>query len=441
MWQERLSIAQCLLRHPILKDKLRYKVKYLNILEYFTNLCSKEDEFAQSMLKTYKMKMLGDMSLYSYDEKEIKKAFKGATRYRLKGFKLFTYRYHLLFDCFFINSFYDSEKAKKITDTIRTLFSPRYFKRIELLYEALYHGGEYEAFTGLDEQIMCWKQNKRFLSRPLKKILITANMSAGKSTLINAIVGKKVNKTQNEACTAKVHYIYNKPFEDTMSYEWDYELNLDADYSDLMDDHVLNTSSDICVGTYFRLESESKNRICLIDTPGVNSSEHTSHKSVTEKVIAESDYDALVYVMNAENSGTIDDSKHLAFVLEHVKDKPVIFVVNKLDTFRKDEEAASEIISGVKKELTDMGFVNPVICPISARAAILAKKAIWDEFADEYEQIEYAISRKRFSDESYDLSCYGDEIKPALDLSNKKDQAIDLLIRSGFMNFEQLLIK
>ena len=358
----------------------------------------------------------------------------------MKGFKLFTYRYNLLFDCFFINAFNDSKKAKEITNAIGSLFSPRYFKRVEALYEMLYCGVKSE-FFGLETQLSCWNENKVFFEKPLKRILITANMSAGKSTLINALIGKKINKTKNEACTAKIHYIYNKPFEDGMSYEWDYALDLDADNKTLMDDNALNTTSDICVGTYFRLTRKSDKRICLIDTPGVNSFENTSHRDVTEKIITESKYDMLVYVMNAENSGTFDDRKHLSFVLENVQDKPIVFVINKLDTFSKDEDDIGEIILSAEKELLEIGFENPIICPLSAYAAILAKKMLWNEFDDENEQIEYAINRKRFSDAEYDLSKYGDNVKIKTSSDNKKEQATELLRRAGFINFENILCR
>ena len=88
-----------------------------------------------------------------------------------------------------------------------------------------------------------------------------------------------------------------------------------------------------------------------------------------------------------------------------------------------------------------MGFENPIICPLSAYAAILAKKMLWNEFDDEDEQIEYAINRKRFSDDEYDLSKYGDDVMVKSFSDNKKDQAIELLKKAGFINFENILCK
>lgn len=142
-------------------------------------------------------------------------------------------------------------------------------------------------------------------------------MSAGKSTLLNALIGKKVNKTQNKVCTSKIHRIVNKPFEDGLSYELDYLLELDADYQTLMDDNVDNQSDEITVGTYFRTIGTLPKRIWLIDTPGVNSSRNVEHRKLAEESICDRSVDLLIYLLNGNNIGTDDDHRHLLFILEH----------------------------------------------------------------------------------------------------------------------------
>ena len=49
-----------------------------------------------------------------------------------------------------------------------------------------------------------------FRSKPLKKVLVVATMSAGKSTLINALIGNKINKVASTVCTNKIRLVYNK---------------------------------------------------------------------------------------------------------------------------------------------------------------------------------------------------------------------------------------
>ncbi len=436
MEQEKLSIALCLHQHPVLNEKDLYKVKYINVLEYFTNLYSSDNKFAKGMLQVYKNKFISSES-YVYSENEIKKAFKKATQYKLKGFKLFTYRYNLLFDCFFINAFDEPKKAAEIAKQIKTLFNPRYYAKIDRLYDLLYNGGDNTEFLEIKEQINCWNLNKVFQRKALNRVLITANMSAGKSTLINAFIGKKINRTQNDACTAKIHYIYNKPYEDKFDYEFDYEMNLNASYKDLMEDDIQNTQNEISVGTYFRSLCEAPSKMCIIDTPGVNSVLDKEHKKVTEKVILEKNYDKLVFVLNAENIGTVDDRLHLSFICENVKDKPIIFVINKLDTYDKSEDSITEKISSVKKELDEIGFKNPVVCPISAQAAMLVKKKMWNEPMTEDELFTYEMYKRRFNDKNYNLSLYSD----IADVSNPANETEILLHNIGYMTLEQIITK
>ena len=62
------------------------------------------------------------------------------------------------------------------------------------------------------------KQNIIYTNKPIKRILVVANVSAGKSTLINALTGYRVNMARNLACTNALHFIYNKANEDVVTY-------------------------------------------------------------------------------------------------------------------------------------------------------------------------------------------------------------------------------
>lgn len=432
MNKEWLGIAQCLETHPILKEKTSYKIKYLNVLEYFVQNYSKDDIFANKMVEIYIEKFIGKDKYFFNSKKVANDAFE----LKFKGYKLFSYRDILLFDCCFINAFNDKQKAKMIKNKIADLFHNRYHKRINLLYSVLYYDEKSNIFSNLSEQIFYWDQNKNFLKNPVNKVLITANMSAGKSTLINALIGKKINRTQNDACTAKIHYIYNKPFEDGYSYEWDYELNLNADQKTLLQDNPNNNGCVISVGTFFRTSEKSNKRICIIDTPGVNSSQHKNHKELTEYFIRQKDYDKLVFVLNARNIGTFDDLKHLTFVFENVKDKPIIFVVNQLDTYNSKEDALDETIAKVRSDLTNIGFKNPEVYPISAYAALLAKKKIWNEKMSEDEWFELEGFRRKFNKKEFDLSQHTESVT-----DEPQDDMKNLLFKTGFNVLEKIIVK
>ena len=108
--------------------------------------------------------------------------------------------------------------------------------------------------------------------------MITANMSAGKSTLLNALTGKMVSKMQNMACTSKNHYLHNKAGEDGLTTKWDSGFTLDATTEMLMKDDEENITNEIHIGTRFRSLQDVDNKVCFIDTPGVNSSVEKTHK-------------------------------------------------------------------------------------------------------------------------------------------------------------------
>src|SRR5699024_5460332 len=134
------------------------------------------------------------------------------------------------------------------------------------------------------EYLLAARDNANFVNRQPLCILVTATMSAGKSTLINALTGKRISKTQNLACTSKVHVILSKPFEDDCTTEYDSDISLDATQEELFTDNTENPSNQITVSTYFKGRLGGK-RILLLDTPGVNSSENAEHTEITQNAI------------------------------------------------------------------------------------------------------------------------------------------------------------
>ena len=55
-----LETSQMLRNHPILNEKQSYKLKYINILEYFIRKYSANDAWANQTLKLYIKKVLGN---------------------------------------------------------------------------------------------------------------------------------------------------------------------------------------------------------------------------------------------------------------------------------------------------------------------------------------------------------------------------------------------
>lgn len=439
MNSKNLEIAQLLKEHPVLKEKTAYKHRYLNVLEHFVRKYSQEDAWATATLKVYKEKFLDNPQDYIYEDVDLFQKAKPVLATKFKPFKFFTYRYCLIIDCIFINAIGDKSKSEAIYTELSGIYHQRYQKKIRQLFDALFDPSvSLDGLNQVSHMMNCWRQNVEFLLEPPIKVLVTANMSAGKSTLLNALVGKKVNKTQNDTCTAKIHYILNKPYEDGFSYEDDFLLDMNAGYATLMEDNIDNHSAEIVVGTFFRTVEKASKRIWLIDTPGVNSSQNVGHKELAEKAIIETNPDLLIYLLNGENIGTDDDKRHLRFILEHYQGE-ILFVVNKLDKFKQKEDSIPKTLESVVKELSDMGFKQPVVVPVSSYAGYLAKLRLFGDSLDEDELDMVDLLSLQMKRTEYQFNTYFPEFAQTNVLIKENDPSHQLLIHSGILHLENII--
>ena len=205
------------------------------------------------------------------------------------------------------------------------------------------------------------------------QILVTATMSAGKSTLINAMIGRNICKSQNLACTSQLHYIINKPLDTALTSEYgDIPITIEKENLD-------SQEIDITYASYNGRLSEQ--RIVICDSPGVNYSGEIKHKQITDQMISSESYQMIIYLMNATQLGTTDDEAHLATIQKLDRKKTILFVMNKIDLFNDEDGDIESIILKQAKYLESKGFHNPLICPVSAKAGFLSKKAQQEELS------------------------------------------------------------
>lgn len=433
MDKRKLCLQQYLGYHPISKRNEKIRVGYVSLVCFFADKYAGKSEWSKGMKNLFKQIFLEKGKLVNVQEtKEGKIIIAG------KNTKYFKYRYNLLTDCLFICAFDDVEKGREILNEICNFYGKMYSKKIKMIFRNFYtenHTEIKKIFPKMADIYRIIWNNRKFMELPEKKIMITANMSAGKSTLLNAFTGKKVNKTQNDTCTAKIHILYNKAGEDNLNYEWDHDLELNASHEILMTDNEVNTSTTIYVGTRFKSLNEIDRRICFIDTPGVNSSQNIEHKEIARKAISEGNCDLMIYLLNGENIGTDDDIKHMRFVIENYEGR-IIFLVNKLDKYKKDIDSVKETIKTVKKDLEDLGCGTQEVYPISAYAAYLAKMEkfnckISEDERDDLEYLKRKLSRDEFQYNLY----YGNDAEEI----DKSDELDNLLLHSGILNLENII--
>lgn len=369
---EILASVQILSQNPILDAEESIKYRYFSyLLKYIRIGRWQKRKYVRAQLITYAKELLKTETI---DFKSIKKA---------KGI-LEEFVPYLIFDiCAVVGYNTQLLKSKKMREILNCYYMDfkigvKEQKMIYSIIEAVC--GDKDKWAQVQKvkvkssYISSFKDNLDFIAQKPFKILVTATMSAGKSTFINALIGKNISRVQNMACTSKIHSIIGKLYEDNFNYEYDHDLVMNADKEELLEDNELNSSERIWVSTYFNGKLGGS-RIIINDSPGINYSENKVHKEITDKMLRLKKYDLLIYLMNATQLGTNDDEQHLEYVKSIIGRKPVIFVVNKIDALNSEEENVNDILDKRIRYLRSKGFRNPIVCPVSSLAGYLSKKS------------------------------------------------------------------
>jgi GTPase Era involved in 16S rRNA processing len=218
------------------------------------------------------------------------------------------------------------------------------------------------------------------------EVCVVATMSAGKSTLINAMLGAKLMPSKQEACTAKITKIkdtdvtsFRADVYDAQFYENDDAKPIEA-YEHLTFPIMERLNSDenvsvIEVSGNIPFVSAEDVSLVLIDTPGPNNSRDPRHLKVQSKLIEKSSKALVLYIMTGE-FGTDDDNallnrvaKSMAVGGKQSKDR-FIFVVNKLDDRKKEDGDTEQTLERVRSYLKTHGVANPNLFPASALPAL-----------------------------------------------------------------------
>ncbi|MWV62672.1 hypothetical protein DCO58_02920 [Helicobacter saguini] len=199
------------------------------------------------------------------------------------------------------------------------------------------------------------------------KIAIVANMSAGKSTLINALFGKEILPAYTKSTTDCPTYIHNKDskklvvtksngekIEVTQNIESeikDYAKNDETFKNDIKDEKYKNVER---IDLYYPFEN-IKNpfnsvEVIFIDTPGPNAKgeEYSQkHKNSTSEILRHTDMVLFLFDYNQldsqiETNNTQNDKLGLWHAIKEriatkkAKDFEVFFIINKIDGALKD---------------------------------------------------------------------------------------------------------
>ena len=217
-----------------------------------------------------------------------------------------------------------------------------------------------------------------------KHILVAASMSAGKSSLINALLGKELLPAGNEATTAKIARITVGAKAKPRAKAYSRTGSIVASSNALCAEQIRawNHSDEISAFDVVIPHSGSKLHsilagYTLIDTPGANNSRDERHKEQFISAIKAYPKSPILYVLNATQLGTTDDAEIIRTIREINPKQSIIFALNKVDALDEEKgETAKHYVYLAHKYLEGFGYKKAKIIPLMAQSALIAKKSL-----------------------------------------------------------------
>lgn len=398
------SISYPAVNHPLMHEKEQNKIKYASLLRLYSTMFGESQEIASMRTERFINDFLDD-SLRGSECQE--KITHDILKTRFLPFHFYSYRYVFLFDCIFLFAPTNKNEAQRICNELKAKVSQRYHEQLDEIVRMMFEDDSELIKNAMitSDQFHAWKRLRRFVASKERCAVFTATMSAGKSTLINALIGQEVSNAKKAACTSKTLRFFSSAMPH-MDFNLVSEKNGIVNISSEKVRSILATDNDdyAVIGYFFSILSGA--RYCLVDTPGVDSFLYPEHKLITRNTLCAKEHDVIVYVIPVESYGSESDYFHLKFILEKVKFKQIVFVVNMIDTCDFEDDSIAEIIDNVKSHLEDIGYKAPFVCPMSAKAGLLLKQYITGQkLSDTNKELVRSFCDMFYRDE-FDLSSY-----------------------------------
>ncbi|WP_026511921.1 dynamin family protein [Butyrivibrio sp. LC3010] len=242
------------------------------------------------------------------------------------------------------------------------------------------------------------------------RLAVVGEFSSGKSTFLNALIGKDLLKHGVKETTATITEIHNKKIERSETYLDVYYLNgkVEKEISaDNITDYTATGSSKHEVANEIEkvvinckiLDSDAK--VCFVDTPGLNGIADKHREKTIEEI---KNAHACIYMMQIRGLGQTDID-FLKYITNYQHN--IIFVQNFIDELKELEGETPEQKVQQQKKIIEETIIskNPnihyEIIPVSARKALIAKSLDFDTYNGE-------SLTEDLRDALYDESCFDD---------------------------------
>jgi len=243
----------------------------------------------------------------------------------------------------------------------------------ERLSELARAGGDEEAVGVLAEFMNRFSTN-RFL------VLVVGDFKSGKSSLVNALVGKAVCPVKATPRTAKVTRLSATLDQEPESLEIVYREDRPVERRRFVDGSLDEL---VAVGGKYIREVEFvdvflhpgetilRHPVRLVDTPGIGSGE-AEHSKLTREYLRHADAVLFVFAANKAYSETERD---FLLTFRSLLDRTV-FAVNRMDGVSDEDrkDIIEHIQASLVRDVLPKGAATPAIWPVSAASALKATK-------------------------------------------------------------------
>ncbi|KAE8175609.1 dynamin family protein [Photobacterium carnosum] len=214
------------------------------------------------------------------------------------------------------------------------------------------------------------------------EVMVLSTTSAGKSTLINAMLGRELIPYKTPTILKVYdhddmgHFVARRVVDGGITTQWE-----DANWGLLDEWNAKEDTSIIEIkGNIPSIDERAGIRMVLVDTPGPNNSRDTSHREATIRAIRSSQPSMVLYVLNSTQLSTDDDKALLGLIKDvmaeggrEAQDR-FIFIANKIDNFDPEKgESVTHELKSVRSYLKENGIENPLVIPVSAELTKLLR--------------------------------------------------------------------
>lgn len=235
------------------------------------------------------------------------------------------------------------------------------------------------------------------MSSRIFDVLVMAPVSAGKTSLVNALIGSEILYSGNEAATAcsiRIEHRSRAKYFSAACFSGTGQLieklrPISPEQLRLWnsDEHVQR----IAIAGRFASRPVPARGLVLHDTPGPNNSLDGNHSDLAFQAVRTVPFNLILYVLDASQLGTSDDR----CILERLRQETASrsrdafgFVLNKVDLLDAEKgEGLASYLEKTSAYLTDVGFDDPVIIPSMASKALYARKALHGEALSRFQRI------------------------------------------------------